>query len=250
MSVSLFDVQVGFGGAIGGSTDTVSADDLCAEMKRTSISRALVRIDPDGMVKDVPHSNKSLLAECSKHPGLVPCPIVVAQGGGGIASAAHQVDEAVAAGAGAVLIRPGADSWSLSAWASDDLFIPLQERRMPVICLDRMVDFEQVADMADRYPSLPFIVSEIGYRRQRIVVPLLKSFPNVYLSIGSNFTVHYGVEQIVREAGAERLLFGTGYPDTDGMPAITMLMYAEISDQERAAIGSGNLVQLIVGIQK
>ncbi len=104
-------------------------------------------------------------------PGLA---FTVAQGGGGIGPASDQVDEAVAAGA--VLIRPGADTWSLSAWASDDLLLPLQERRIPVICLDRMVSFEQVADLAGRYPSLPSIVSEIAYRTQRIVIPADRNF--------------------------------------------------------------------------
>jgi ATP-dependent Zn protease len=49
---------------------------------------------------------------------------------------------------------------------------------------------------------------------------------------------------------AERLVFGTGYPHAEPMPAITQLMYAQISDEQRALIGSGNLERLIAGVTR
>jgi predicted TIM-barrel fold metal-dependent hydrolase len=55
---------------------------------------------------------------------------------------------------------------------------------------------------------------------------------------------------MTEQVGAERLLFGTGFPSSDMMPAITMLTYAEISDSDRRLIASGNLDRLIGGIRK
>ena len=103
---------------------------------------------------------------------------------------------------------------------------------------------------AGLYPEIPFMVGGVGYRTQRTVVPLLENFINVYLSIGNPYAVHRVIENMVGKFGAERFLFGTGFPDADPMPAVTMLMYAEISDEEKALIGSGNLERLIGGIEK
>ena len=88
----------------------------------------------------------------------------------------------------------------------------------------------------------------MGYRSQRILLPLLTSFPNVQLSTGSNYCVHRGIEQLVGSVGPQRLLFGSGFPEVDPMMAISQLVYADISDEARRLIGSGNLERLIGGI--
>ena len=82
------------------------------------------------------------------------------------------------------------------------------------------------------------------------MLPLLATFHNVYLSIGSNYTVHKGIEQFVEKVGAGRLLFGTGYPDVEPMMAVALLMYADIPEDARQHIGAGNFERLIGGIQR
>ena len=47
------------------------------------------------------------------------------------------------------------------------------------------------------------------------------------------------------DVGADRLLFGTGFPDAEGMMAITQLMYADLADEQKRLIGAGNLERLI-----
>jgi predicted TIM-barrel fold metal-dependent hydrolase len=52
----------------------------------------------------------------------------------------------------------------------------------------------------------------------------------------------------VSTVGPDRVLFGTGYPETEPMAAVTQLMYADITESDRAAIGAGNLHRLLGGV--
>ena len=249
-NIGLFDVQTGFGGAEPGNSMVASEAELIAEMARLGIGRALVREVPDTLLVDVPHSNEKLYAAHERWTALVPCPIVLPNTGADLDSEAAQLDAAIQAGAGAVTIRPEHDHWSLAPWACEPLFRALEERRMPVLCMHDKVTFDELAGLAERYPRIPFILAGIGYRTQRIVLPLLDAFPNVYLSLGSNMTIHLGVEQLVATVGPERLLFGTGFPQVEAMCGITLLMYAEISSDAKALIGAGNLIRLLAAIRR
>ncbi|MHB9130601.1 MAG: amidohydrolase family protein [Armatimonadota bacterium] len=248
MSITLFDVQAGFGGASRGKPEVASASELLAAMQQLNIAKSLVRMYPDEFDTDQQLSNALLYHGCAGHPELISCPVVLPAVGGDFALEEAQVDEHIRREAGAVVVRPGADSWLLTPWASGKLFQVLEKRKMPVICLERQVPMEQVAELAGRYPALPLIFAEVGYRQHRGLLSLLAAFPNIYLSIGNCFTAHKGIEQIVELYGAERLLFGSGYPLAEPMAAITQLMYAGINDEQRQLIGAGNLQRLIEGI--
>ena len=90
----------------------------------------------------------------------------------------------------------------------------------------------------------------LGYRSQRMLVPLMKVFPNVYLAVGSPYSVHLGLESMAGRVAAERLLFGTGFPDSEPMASITMLAYSELSDADKQRVGAGNLDRLMGGIRR
>jgi len=246
MSITLFDIQTGFGQAPGQAA--ITAEKLRVEMRRLDIAHALACITPENMEFDVPFSNDVLFKACQDDTALVPCPIVMPNSGHDYMPEEAQVEEAMRHGAGAVFIRPAADYWLLVEWVSDRLFNTLEARRMPVLCLERLVPLEQVGALALRYPRLPLIVAESSYRQQRILMPLLETFPNVYLSTGNNYIVYQGIEQFVERGYTERLLFGTGFPVSDPMGGITQLMYAEISEEQRQLIGAGNIDRLIGGM--
>jgi len=248
--IDLFDVQTGFGGGRPGERTPATAEDWLAEMKRLSISKALVRTVPADLDRDVPGSNERLFAACAEHEGLVPCPVLLPAGGGDVPAEEDQVDTLIRRGSGAADLRPNTDLWSLAAWASGKLFGALAERRVPVLCDEGAFGVEAVAEVAERYQAIPFVIIHAGYQSQRKLLPLMETFDNVHLSIGNRFTLHGGIEQTVARLGPERLLFGSGFPDADVMPAITMLMYAEIDDDAKQLVGAGNLERLIGGIAR
>jgi predicted TIM-barrel fold metal-dependent hydrolase len=77
---------------------------------------------------------------------------------------------------------------------------------------------------------------------------LMKAFPNLYLSIGNNYGVHGGLEQLCRTLGADRLLFGTEFPNAEPMSAVSYLLYSALSDEVKEQIGCRTFETLAGGI--
>jgi predicted TIM-barrel fold metal-dependent hydrolase len=249
VTIPLFDVQAGFGGLKAGSRDVYSAAALLADMDRLQIGRALVRIVPEETDRDVPLSNRMLYDACEGAAGrLVPCPVMVPSAGGDFPPEQAQVDEAVGCGGGAVILRPAQDSWSLEEWSGGKLLSAMEARSVPTILLQKQVPLADVGRVAKAHARLPIILADTDYVSHRMVCGLLETFPNVYLSIGSNYTVHCGIEHLVGLVGAGRLLFGTGLPRVEPMMAVTQLMYADISEGDRKQIAWDNLERLIGGV--
>ncbi|MBN2584015.1 MAG: amidohydrolase family protein [Planctomycetes bacterium] len=248
MTIPLFDVQTGFGGARPGQ-QVLPLEELLGEMDRLAIGRALVRTAPADLDADFVWSNETLLAATETGERLVPCPVVVPSAGDDLPPEPEHIGALIEHGARAVTIRPGPDCWSLAPWCCGQLMSVLQERRLPVFCQESLVSLEQVAELADRYPDLPLIVAGVVYRSMRKIAPLVMRFDNVYLSTGTNFTVHMGIERLIDLVGPERLLFGTGFPDVEPAMAVGQLMYADLGDDDRRLIGAGNLERLIAEVR-
>lgn len=246
--VELIDVQAGFGGLAPGERDAVSAAELVAELHRHQIGQALARIVPDAIDFDVERSNESLYQACAEFPELLPCPVVLPAQCGDVPDEAEQVAGAIAAGAGAVVVRPGPDYWLPERWVAGPLLEALAAMRLPVLCLSRLVPLPVVAQWAQWVPELPLVVAEVAYNQNRNLIPLLQAFPNTFLSLGNNFTAHCGVEFYASMVGADRLLFGTGLPAAEAGAAIGQLLYADLTGEEREWIGAGNFRRLQEGI--
>jgi len=248
MSIRLFDVQTGFGGANSGDPHILSVDECLESMERLGVAQALVRTEPDTLNVDFAMANDDLFDACAARDNLTPCPIVVPATAYDLPAEPEQVDQLIRRGARAAVIRPQRDDWVLVPWVYGRLLTAMAERRLPLYCLLAQASYEQVGRFAEEHPALPIILAQVAYRSQRTIIPLLETFPNVHLSLGNNWTIHRGVEQMVEKVGPERLLFGTGFPAAEPMMAVTQLMYAEIADGQKQMIGAGNLERLLEAV--
>jgi predicted TIM-barrel fold metal-dependent hydrolase len=248
--IDLFDAQAGFGGGRRGQPWVPSVEELLGHMERLSVARALVRTEFEEMDRESIYSNRLLYEACAERGDLVPCPAVMPTGHGDVPSEQEQIDELLAHGAGAATLRPGTDSWSLAPWCCGTLLGLLEEHRIPVLCRASALDYDAVADLAGRHPELPIVMFQLGYRSLRSLFSLMEAFPNVYLSVGSPWSVHLGLESLSARVGTERLLFGTGFPYSEPMAGITMLTYSELGDADKQLVGAGNLDRLIGGIRR
>lgn len=99
-------------------------------------------------------------------------------------------------------------------------------------------------ELCRRYPDVRFVLSEAPHRRNMMWYSFLENHPNVYveMSLNNNWLTY---EQTVKLFGSEKLLWGSRMPFSHPGPSLSMLAYAEISDEDKANIGYRNLQRLM-----
>ena len=94
-------------------------------------------------------------------------------------------------------------------------------------------------------PDLTLVVTEHGsWGHDRFFRPLIEKHENLYLEI-SRYELDGGIKDFVGKYGAERLLFGTGYPKWNPGGPILTLAHADITAKEREKIASGNIQRIL-----
>jgi uncharacterized protein len=102
-----------------------------------------------------------------------------------------------------------------------------------------------VRAMAQRYPRVKILMGHSCHGEWDAAVKLAKDFPNIYLELTAVFDDRGVIEKFVREAGSERMLFGTDLPWFDPHHAVGVLLSAEISDADRHNICHCNAEKLL-----
>lgn len=250
MSLFLYDVQAGFGGFKPGQRSIFSATSLNDALCSAGIKGALVRIEPEERDFDFMHSNELLYQACSEHPHWRPCPVGVPDLAGEAGGADQQVADAIKNNAGAITLRPVPDYWLAEPWACKDLMQAMAERQLPAFCLEKHLPLPTMAKLAQAFPDNSFILAGVGYRSLRTLLPMIKTFTNIYLSIGNNFSFHGGIELFHKLGMTKQLLFGTGLPTSEAGAAIGQLTYANVSKEVKQAIAADNLQRLLREIKK
>lgn len=94
-------------------------------------------------------------------------------------------------------------------------------------------------------PDLTLVVTDHGsWGQDRFFRPLIEKYDNLYLDI-SRYELDGGIPDFCQKYSAERLLFGTGFPQYNPGGPILTLAQADISTMDREKIASGNLEELL-----
>lgn len=200
--------------------------------------------------------HQELVQELADEARLTPCWVLPAHddpvGPGGAELVAEMLKAGVRV---ARMFPPHRHSYALAPWIRGGAFDVLEAHRVPLLVsgsdLAKYPDentqgfsAENIYDICKQYPRLPIIIVRFNYQNQRAIFPLLRECPNLYLEI-SYYTTHRGVEFIVQNVGAERLIFGTGMPINNPGLALTLVCYAQISEAEKRLIAGDNLRRLL-----
>jgi predicted TIM-barrel fold metal-dependent hydrolase len=104
-----------------------------------------------------------------------------------------------------------------------------------------------MADVAPRFPKASFVAGHSGncppMRRQAI--DAAKDNPNVYLETCSTFRTPGVIEELVNEAGADRVLFGSDIPLMDPRSQLGKIITADISDEDKRLVIGGNARRIL-----
>ncbi len=146
---------------------------------------------------------------------------------------------------------PGLHNYLLQRTVFGKWLDEVSERQIPVLLsIEHGVSWPVAYSLLTDYPLLTCVLCDIGiWGVDRYTWPLLEQYPNVYLETSLVALEDGGMEAIVRRYGADRLLFGSGFPDRYPESAILQLLHADITLDDRRRIAGGNLKRLAEQVQ-
>lgn len=231
MSETVIDVNVNIGAWPRAVTVADDIDSLVGRFARSNVDRAVV-----GHLGSVLHDplicNRELVESLRPHPGLAACWVAVPPTPGEAPPAGVQVDQGLEQGVTAFRIYPVTHDFDPLAASMAEFYSALQEHSLP-LCLDRdEVAWNDVADLAQRWPDLKIVMSNLGYRDLRRLAEVMTGFTNVYLDT-AGFTAHQGLEWLVSSFGSPRVLFGSGGPVRDLGESLARIAWSGLNRAER-----------------
>ena len=143
-----------------------------------------------------------------------------------------------------VRMMPHTHGYSTKPYSIGKLMDAFAECNVPVFITMNQLSFDDLYALGTNYPAVKFVICEPGYRGARQYAPILENCKNIYLET-SNYCHHNGIKDVCRTFGAERLIFGSGMPNGSATAATSIVRYSDISEEEKMAIASGNILKLL-----
>ncbi len=225
-------------------------EDLLKKMRDFSIDDALVY---HSMAKeyDPQVGNRILTDELKNEPHLHPVWVAMPDYTGEFETPECLLKEMKENGVRAITMfpSPANQNYSFAEFTCGKLLRMCEEHRIPLFLdMDQIGGIQAVDSICSKYPELPLVVTKINYRIDRDLYPLMEKYRSFYIET-SGYKVMEGISQLCAHFGAERLLFGTGMPETSGGAAVGLIAYADIPEREKEMIASANLKKLLGGVQ-
>ena len=227
-----------------------TADDLLAEMDRAGIEKALVWhvVQRDCAV---PSGNDLLTEQLAGHADrLTGCWAILPPQTGELPPPDEFCDAMAAANVRALRAFPDRHNYLLRRESCGPLLEVLIQRRIPLILEAHSPGQWQTAyDLLRDFPDLVCVLADMHvWGTDRWFRPLVESYEHVYVEL-SEYILDGGVTAFVESYGAERLLFGTGFPKLEHGGVMLMLKHAEITDEQKQDIAAGNLERILANAQ-
>ena len=241
-----FDCNAFFGlPAIRPVAPVATVAEFVAEMDRAGIDQALVWHIAQHDAS--PRTGNQLLAEAiGPYPRLTGCWTIVpgqTREFPPVEALFRQMKEARVA---ALRIFPSAHRFLANAVAMGDIRSAMAARRVPLlVSVRRGMDWPGIYALLSEFPDLVCVICDHGcWGMDRLFRPLLERYPHVYVDT-AQYLLDGGIESLVAEYGATRLLFGSGFPESYFGGMMLALRHAQIPDEAKAAVASGNLERIL-----
>lgn len=219
-------------------------DSLSRTLDKYRIEKALVSSFTSVRL-DVAYGNELTFTAAAHDERLVPCPVVLPNSGLEVGDETDYIDELIRRGARCACFYPNTCGTTLDRRVIGGLFKVLEKRRLPVALFE--TDIPNAASLAAEYPGVPFIIHGPS-SRDRVLIPIIKSVPNLHISLMPGFSPYRGLEVLVEQCGAEKFLFASGYPQAEPGSPISYLLYSALNDTDVDKIAFGNLERLTNGV--
>jgi hypothetical protein len=218
-----------------------TAGELIEEMDFGNIAQALVY--HTAMRFDHPVvGNELVVRETRGQPRLLPTWALLPSQTGEQPPLETVLREMRAQGVRALRLFPDEHRYFLDAITWGDQIAVFTERRIPLFV---RASLDRIGALLSSFPQLVVVTGSQGANPlDRYAWPLIERYPNLLFET-SGYLVDGGIEEFCRRYSADRLVFGSGFPDNAGGAAMLQLAWADISDTQRQTIAWGNLNRLL-----
>jgi len=118
-----------------------------------------------------------------------------------------------------------------------------------LLSVNRGADWNVAYSLLAEFPDLVCVICDHGcWGEDRYFRPLIEHYPNVYIDTAA-YLLDGGIESFVTDYGYRRMLYGSGFPVSHFGGMMLALRHAQISDEAKTAIASGNLERILAEVQ-
>ena len=228
----------------------ISSQDLLSEMDRVGIGEALV-FSSRSLMSHPDDGNRMILKETVDHPRLHPCWVLLPPGTRELPDPKVLIREMQEAGVRAARLFPAMHNYPFVTDILAPLLDVLAGARIPLF-LDTGrrhwssvgVDWPEVFRVCEAYPDLPLVLVREGGTTQRVLYGRWQRYPNLLIETSYLQTPNC-LEEIARDYGPDRLLFGTGMPNFDPGPPMSTIRGSSMDDEGGAKVAGDNLRRLM-----
>jgi len=242
MPMHFFDCNLGFGRPINAPATVIpTARALLDEMDFCGLAEALV-YHVSVHLESPQTGNRLTLQHTRDHPRLHPTWAVLPPQTGELGTVDRFLTDMRAHRVKALRAYPEEHRYLLNALTFGSLFEETVARRIPFIVGPH---WPAIAQLLPDFPDLTLIVvGHSDWGDDRYFRPLLERYPRLHIDT-SNYQTPDGIAELARAYGAERILYGSGFPPLQIGGALLTLARADIADAAKQAIAGENLRRLL-----
>ena len=247
--MNFFDCNAFFGlPATGALLPVETAGKLTLEMSRAGVEKALVwhisQHDVDAQV-----GNRLLAEAIQPYPQLYGCWALLPNQTGEYFSPEVLFQEMKANKIRALRVFPVQHLFLLTRISLGQYLEAITERRIPLlVSLRRDCTWHEIYHLLEEFSNLLCVICDHGpWGMDRMFRPLLETYPHVYLETGQYMT-DGALEALVKDYGADRLLYGSGFPEAEFGGMMLTIKHAHLSQAEKEAIAGGNLERILAEV--
>ncbi len=149
----------------------------------------------------------------------------------------------------AVRLYPRTEGYILDAFYAGELLEVINELGLPVLLNpDQYPAYDGLPALAASFPNIRFVMLRQAINQTRYTRPLLNKLENVFFDVSIMMDTCF-IEEAVSKYGSGRFLFGSAMPQYLPAGALGLILYSRISDDDKAAIFSGNWRSVQEGIR-
>ena len=220
----------------------MAVDRLVTALKNHKVSQALA-ISTVGVLHNHGDGNAETLKVCGEQEMLIPVATVDPRGHFGPMGTLAKLTQQ-----GFKMFRffPQLQDWPLDHAAFCDVLDELESVKLPVMMQARDTGYPSALARNLEGRTITFILEGISFENMAEAVSVMREHENVMCDT-REVRVPGALRFLVDQVGADRVVFGSGCLRSSLAAALSYVMDAEISDENKTKVLAGNMKRLLGG---